>query len=246
MKRGKRIERIKQRIGRMLAIDREIIVKPDLLEICIPCTVLVIAPHSDDEVLGCGGLLDVLRNRGGRLNFLVVTNGRSGTTFTDFRGEKLSRLREQETRIAAELLQVDKCIFLNEEDTKVSNTEPFRQAIRQVLDVIRPELVLLPYRYDAHTDHRATSQAALQVFQEDRYSGQVLMYEVWTPLPANKVIQIDWGYKAKLIKGYKTQLGESAYYIDGIKSLARYRAMTALNEPSGYAECFLEWPVAKQ
>ncbi len=245
MKRGRMIDRIKKRIQGMLAVEREIIMKPDLLEIRMPCTVLVIAPHSDDEVLGCGGLLNVIRNGGGRLNFLIVTNGRSGTAFTDLTGEELSRMREQETRAAADLLQVEECLFLNEEDTRVCNTKSFRQDIKQALDVVRPEVVLLPYIYDAHTDHRATTEAALQVLQDDRYSVQVLMYEVWTPLPANKVIHIDWEYKAELIQRYKSQLGESAFYIDGTKSLARYRAMTAMNDPDGYAECFLEWSLKK-
>lgn len=245
MKKEKLVDRVRQRILRMLAIEREIITKPDPLQVPQPATVLVVAPHSDDEVLGCGGLLEILRQDGARLNFLVVSNGRSGTAFTDLRGKELTRLREQETRAAAEQLQVEKCIFLNEEDTKVCNTEPLRQAIRLALDGIRPDVVLLPYLYDAHTDHRATSEAALQVLQEVQYGGQVLMYEVWTPLPANRVIRIDWASKVDLIGRYASQLGEGAFYIEGAKSLARYRAMTAMNDPDGYAECFLEWSLGK-
>lgn len=218
MKKDKLIERARQRIRRMLAIERELIAKPETLQIPVQATVLVVAPHSDDEVLGCGGLLDVLRQNGARLNFLIVTNGRSGTAFTNLRGEELTRLREEETRAAADLLQVEKCIFLNEEDTKVSNTESLRLAFREALDSISPGLVLLPYIYDAHTDHRATSEAALQVLHEDRYVGQVLMYEVWTPLPANKVIRIDWGSKVDLIGRYVSQLGDSAFYIEGAKA----------------------------
>jgi len=54
------------------------------------------------------------------------------------------------------------------------------------------------------------------------------------------VISIDWKEKENLIAQYQTQLGDGQFCIDGASSLARYRSMTALNNPSGYAECFLE------
>ncbi|MBT8439614.1 MAG: hypothetical protein KJO91_07790 [Gammaproteobacteria bacterium] len=70
------------------------------------------------------------------------------------------------------------------------------------------------------------------------------MHEAWTPLPANKVIHINWNKKIDPLKLYWTQSGDHDLYIDGAKSLARYWAMAAINAPNGHAECFLEWPLS--
>lgn len=235
------MRKLQERILRILALEKVIITKPERLVIAKPATVLVIAPHSDDEVLGCGGLLSHLHQAGSRLNFLIVTNGSAGNAFIDLTGKELSQLRESETRAAAKLLGDAECMFLNEKDSAVKNTRLLRQSITHILDKVHPHMLLLPYLYDAHTDHRATTEATLEVLNDCNYSGQILMYEVWTPLPANKAIPINWNQKATLIQQYKSQLGEQAFYIEGAKSLARYRAMTCLDDPQGYAECFLEW-----
>lgn len=237
------IGKLKQRIGRMLDTEREVIAKPASLEDCSPGTALVIAPHSDDEALGCGGFLHELVRKQCRISFLIVTDGRQGTAFTPLRAEALIQAREKETRAAAQLLHVEECHFLREVDAHVRNTERLRGKIRGLLVELRPELIFLPYIYDAHTDHRATAEATLQLLRDDKFAGQIMMYEVWTPLPANRVVAIDWDRKLDLIKRYETQLGVQGFYIDGAKSLARYRAMTAMNAPAGYAECFLDWPL---
>lgn len=235
--------KFKRLMGGRLGVAREVIAKPESLEAFSPRTALVVAPHSDDEVLGCGGLLHELAKKGCRSYFLIVTNGRRGTAFTPLREEALILTREQETRAVAQRLQVETCFFLREEDAHVRNTTSLRDKIRNILAGVHPELVLLPYIYDAHADHRATAEATLQVLNDSRFAGKILMYEVWTPLPANKVTSIDWDYKLDLIRQYETQLGEQGFYIDGARSLARYRAMTAMNAPDGHAECFLDWPL---
>jgi LmbE family N-acetylglucosaminyl deacetylase len=240
------IDRFKQLLGRMLDIEREVIAKPASLDGYSPATALVVAPHSDDEILGCGGLLLELARKRCRLAVSIVTDGRRGIAFTSLREDALVRAREEETRSAAHLLHVEDCYFLREEDTGVRNTRSLRDKISSILTGIDPELILLPYLYDAHSDHRATAAATLQVLNDLRFTGQILMYEVWTPLPANKVIAIDWDAKQALIKQFPTQLGEEGFYLDGAKSLARYRAMTAMNAPTGYAECFLAWPLGTQ
>lgn len=231
----------KRMIKRTLHLEREIIAKPESLQDYSPLTALVIAPHSDDEVLGCGGLLLELLKKNCQISFLIVTNGREGTAFTSLRGDALIQARERETRAAAQILRVAECYFLREEDTRVDNTESLRHKIEKVLAEVSPELILLPYLYDSHADHRSTAAATLQVLNDARFTGQILMYEVWTPLPANKVISIDWEQKLRLIRQYETQLGEEGFYVDGTKSLARYRAMTARNDHEGYAECYLQW-----
>ncbi|MBT8439613.1 MAG: PIG-L family deacetylase [Gammaproteobacteria bacterium] len=81
----------------MHAVNRDIISKPDWLEVSSTTTALAISPHSDDEVLAYGELLEVICSKGGRLVFLTVTNGRSEAAFTTLMAAALSQARKQET-----------------------------------------------------------------------------------------------------------------------------------------------------
>ena len=73
----------------------------------LPERVLVIAPHPDDEVLGCGGVLALHAMRGDRVRVVVLTDGAAG-------GD--AEAREAETRAAATVLGLEQVEFLGLED----------------------------------------------------------------------------------------------------------------------------------
>ena len=130
-------------------------------------SVLVFAPHPDDESLGCAGLLAKLRKLGKRIHVVVVSDGaKSHPQSVRFSEEDRIRIREQESIAAAKALgfRSDHISFLRYPDTSVPSeadpTEVVQEAVYRITNLIntfRPDQVLTCWRRDPHCDHRATN-----------------------------------------------------------------------------------------
>jgi len=71
-----------------------------------------IAPHPDDIELGAGGTVARLKAMGKHVTYIIATDGRYGGATPDIEPAELIKIREQETRAAAESLGVDKVVML--------------------------------------------------------------------------------------------------------------------------------------
>lgn len=121
----------------------------------LPRRVLVFAPHPDDEVLGCGGLLATLAARGAEVRVVVVSDGARGGS-----GDDLAARRAAESRAAGALLGVREHVFLGLADGALGAVHDLVARLRAELDAFAPELVLVPGGGEPHADHRAVSRAA--------------------------------------------------------------------------------------
>ncbi len=148
---------------------------------------LVVAPHPDDESLGCGGLLALLGDAGVEVHALLVTDGTaSHPNSRRFDADARRALRDAEWRTALACLGIGACAMhrLGCPDGAVPVPGDPRFAGVQadlcvLLDAIDPELVLLPWRRDPHPDHRA-SHALMQAALAGRARSQrCLEYLVW-------------------------------------------------------------------
>lgn len=121
---------------------------------------LVLAPHFDDEVLGCGGLLAQLTAAGATVRVLFLTDGGGGReAVADRDGYRLRR--RQEALAAAAVLGIAGCDFLDLPDGGLA--QHLAQAVdgvRQALLGQRPELLLCPSPLEVTADHRAAFAAA--------------------------------------------------------------------------------------
>ena len=145
---------------------------------------LVLAPHADDESLGCGGLLAQAAEAGLRPGVLVLTDGTgSHPGSRRYPPELLRTVREAEAREAAGILGVEagRVEFLRVRDTAAPVAgEAFEAAVAAILAVARRwgcEVLLAPWRHDPHCDHAA---AHLMVAEVARQAGlQHVGYPVW-------------------------------------------------------------------
>ena len=108
--------------------------------------VLAIAAHRDDVEQTCGGTLLRMASRGLRTAILDLTKGEAGT-----RGSAEDRAREAVE--AAKLLGVNWREALNLPDGAIENTLENRIKIAQVVRLLRPRVVILPYWQARHPDH---------------------------------------------------------------------------------------------
>jgi LmbE family N-acetylglucosaminyl deacetylase/GT2 family glycosyltransferase len=189
--------------------------------------VLVLAPHPDDESLGCGGAIILHRDAGDPVKIVVLTDGGEGR-----RAEGMSRadyveLREQETVKAAQILGTADVEFWRLPDRQLER-EPFALGrLVALLEQYRPTLVYVPSPVEIHPDHRAAARLAWMALQGYSATCQVAYYEVSRPLDTNTLVDISPVVERKraACDVYASQLA-SHPYTDCAIGLNRFRALT--------------------
>jgi LmbE family N-acetylglucosaminyl deacetylase len=115
--------------------------------------ILVIAPHPDDEAIGCGGTLHRHAENGDDLWTIFLTSGENGR-----RGaakEETARIREAEARIAAAILGISHVDFWREPDGALSANPRVVSRLRALVRDWKPAVVYVPHQDEMHVDHRA-------------------------------------------------------------------------------------------
>jgi LmbE family N-acetylglucosaminyl deacetylase len=204
--------------------------------------VLVIAPHPDDEAIGCGGTVCLHADRGDRVTAVFLTSGELG--LKQLPPEQACRVRDAEAEAAAQVLGLAGVSFLRLPDWGVGDEiERAAAALRPVLERAEAELVYVPHADDAHPDH----VAALPVLRAalagaSRGAGpvmpSVLAYEVWTPMGEFDHVEDITAVmrrKLKAVRCHASQMTEFRYD-QAIRGLNRYRG--ALAARCTYAEVF--------
>ncbi len=149
--------------------------------------VLVVAPHPDDESLGCGGTIALLRQQGYSVHVLFISDGTmSHPNSPSYPSERLRQLREWEALEALQILNVpaDHVVFMRQPDTQVATPDSpgFAEAVAFVhtlLQMIQPTTVLVPWRRDPHRDHRASWQILTDAVGKLPVRPRVLEYLIW-------------------------------------------------------------------
>ena len=147
-------------------------------------TTLIVAPHADDESLGCGGVISLLRKYGQLVYILLLSDGTlSHPNSKAYPLEKLRDLREKELLDAAEILRVppENIIFCRYPDRNVPtiHSEGFDGAVQNIaklLAIVQPQSIFVPWRRDPHPDHRA----AFQIIEAaDTAVAKIYEYPIW-------------------------------------------------------------------
>jgi LmbE family N-acetylglucosaminyl deacetylase len=140
---------------------------------------LVIAPHPDDELLGCGGTLLRRRAEGGTVGWLLMTSitadGGWSAEQTRQRAFQIERVREGLSIAPENLYQLG----FNPADLDKIPMNILVPRLADVFNDFQPEEVFLPHPGDAHSDHRITFEAACACTKWFRYPSvkRVLTYE---------------------------------------------------------------------
>ncbi len=129
--------------------------------------VLVVAPHPDDETLGCGGTLLRHINDGDEVSWLIVTK------ITQAQGFSSDRV----TSRASEINQVAqmynfKSVHHADFDSMALDTYSKKEMVETLsglINQVKPEIIYLPYRLDAHSDHEVVFDAVASCTKWFRY-----------------------------------------------------------------------------
>jgi LmbE family N-acetylglucosaminyl deacetylase len=149
---------------------------------------LVLAPHFDDEVLGCGGLLAQLAASGAAVRVLFLTDGGGGAEEIADREAYRTRRREEAGRAVAALGASGLDVLEISDGALDRHLDEAVEGIRRALLTQRPELLLVPSPLEITADHRAAFAAVHRLLaplrdpappQEEPLRGlRILLYEV--------------------------------------------------------------------
>ncbi len=198
--------------------------------------VLVLSPHPDDDVMGCGGLLKMLSDSGAKIKTIYFSDGSRGNRGLKF-SQSLIIEREEEARSAGKVLGVGEEKFLRLPHTKlVANLELAAQ-IRREIEFDRPDLLLSPSLEDLHPDHHAVSEALAISIKNYENSLNIWLYEIWGTGRFNRLVVIDDQIEAKIeaLKCHKTQIKIKSYD-QAVVALNNYRALSV--DIGKYAEAY--------
>ena len=148
---------------------------------------VVIAPHPDDESLGCGGTIALLKKTCKLVKIIFVSDGSlSHPNSKKYPASILIKLREKEALAAAKILGVQKvdCHFMRLKDGFLPNKKQhdFSEAVHAMAIVLEPlniDTIILPWKNDPHNDHKACWQIVTQAVKQLGISVSLLHYLIW-------------------------------------------------------------------
>ena len=201
--------------------------------------VLVISPHIDDDVVGCGGVLRQHIMKGAAVTSVYLRDG--------------GPIREAEASDAGKLLGINDLVFLRwgpEPPVRqmrrtrpglkpeVQVTRETIAALHTVIQDRQPEVIYAPFFLDPHPDHVAALRLLAAVANGGSSIATCYLYEVWSPLIPNALIDItaEAELKCRAIEAHRSQV-ETINMGVGVLGLNAYRA--EMNRIHGYAEAFL-------
>lgn len=213
--------------------------------------VVIVAPHPDDETLGCGGAIFKHRSNGDKVYWIIVTGI---TEKYGFSCDKVNA-RSQEIETIAAMYQFTK-VFRFDIPTTQLDCIPLGELVNkfsEVFNEISPHTIYLPFRGDVHSDHKIVFDAALSSTKWFRYPSikRILCYETvsetefgldpsvhkFTP---NVFVDITASFceKIEAMKIYKSELGKHPFPRNEkvIEALAMLRGATSGCE---FAEGFI-------
>ena len=139
--------------------------------------ILVIAPHPDDETLGCGGtLLKHLKNND-KIFWIIATSMNT----KDGWSENKKKVRDKEILSISKKYNFSKVFNLNYSPGKISdmNLSLIIEEFRRIFKDIKPNIIYAPYINDVHSDHKIISKATISSIKNFRSPtiNKVMFYE---------------------------------------------------------------------
>jgi LmbE family N-acetylglucosaminyl deacetylase len=206
----------------------------------LPVRILVVAPHPDDELLGCGGTLLKRVDDGNVVGWVLMTSIKAESGWNTERIEE----RNLEIQCVRQGLGISTDHFYNlgfpTSELDQISTNILVSTLSSVFKDFGPEEVFLPHPGDIHSDHRITFEAAAACTKWFRYPSvkRILTYETFSETDFG-LDQVAGGFrpnlfvdimnqldqKTSLLSIYRTELGNHPFprSLDAVRAQALLR-----------------------
>ena len=144
-------------------------------------SVVVIAPHPDDEVIGPGGTLIKAAIAGAKITIVYLTSG----------PEKLVETLEKEARLAAEDIQAG-TEFLRWPVNDIPDTDESIRSLSKKIACHQPDTIMVSFCLDDHDDHRRASDLLMRIADAKLLNPdiEIWAYQVYSAVLPNVVVDI--------------------------------------------------------
>ena len=216
--------------------------------------ILFIAPHADDEVLGCGATMAKEAAKGNNVYVLICTNAHVGAPEL-FSEDQIAEIRS-EAKTAHKLLGVTETRFLEFPAPQLDQYPGYVMS-NQIASVIRNydiDTVYIPHKGDCHKDHEVIHRCAMvacrplagskvkRVYSYETMSetewGEPVAADVFVPNRYVTFNEEEFAIKLQAMSAFRTQLQNfpSPRSLEALEALAKYRGATV---SSSRAEAFM-------
>jgi len=216
--------------------------KPLNARIYSRANVLVISPHPDDEIIGCGGTLIQMLKEGSRVTILQLTDGSDTGSLSDSPAQIRKTIRLKEAKVVAENLGTE-LILWKEKGSNLKCTQANIRKLADILKRLQPKVIFVPFINDIHPDHVVANEILRKVLATSNLNlakVDILSYEVWSFVPPNIFCIIDnqFDQKTKMLMKYRTGM-KVVDYVHLWEFLNAYHGLTLLDKKS-FIEVFLK------
>lgn len=166
-------------VGRPLLLSRA----EDVTSQTATRSCLVLAPHPDDETLGCGATIMRKLAAGTPVKVVIAADGRHWYQSGKLSVDALNEIREEEARQACAVLGLsgENITFLRFEDRRLADhRELLRDRLLDILETMNPEEIFVSSIVDTHPDHRVLAELGRELAQArpDRFP-VLYEYPIW-------------------------------------------------------------------
>lgn len=224
----------------------------------VPESAMVIVAHPDDIEFSCAGTIARWVQAGARISYVLCTSGDVGIAEEGMTREQAINIREEEQRLAAEMVGVKDVVFLREPDGMLQATIELRKKLVREIRRFKPEVVICGDPtivwagddYINHPDHRAAATAALDatfpaagqphLFEELKEEGfsahkpRKVYVTGWSQTDLYVNISDTMDIKVAALRLHKSQMGDW----DPEPRIKEWAAERAKGKEMAYAEAF--------
>ena len=158
----------------------------------LPDSILILAPHPDDEIFGCAGLIQRCLQENKPVYVVVLTDGDDAYKKSLIDRDLLVIERQKLTLNAGKIvgLPVENNHFLHWEDRKIKDSFNRINEIQNIIDGIQPAAVFAPHPFEGWKDHVATAKIARKLFPPEKTYYYCVW--LWYSMPTSKIWLLNW------------------------------------------------------
>jgi len=183
-------------------------------------SILVFVAHSDDQILGSGGVMAKYAKKGYDIHTVICSYGEK--SHPHLQKSVISKMRDEESEKANKVIGGKKVLFLGVEEGQFMRDYKEFQLKRKMLDVIKkikPRKIFTHAENDGHPDHRATNTMLLDIVDSLEKKPEVYAFHVWKLFNMRKKkypkviydISKVFHIKMKALQEFKSQINPLSY-----------------------------------
>jgi LmbE family N-acetylglucosaminyl deacetylase len=201
--------------------------------------ILVLAPHPDDEAIGCGGVLLQHAEQGDTVQIIFLTSGEKG--MRGISEDETIRIRENEAHRATKILGVRQAEFWRLPDGALQPTPVSVERMRHKLEAFQPDIIYVTHEREMHPDHRGAVRILRRAIRDlIGFHPDILGFEVWTPIQRLDEIRDITPFmetKIRAVRAYRSQCALVGF-AEATRGLNRYRGEMHCWPGGNFAEAF--------